>query len=178
MRRGVAWRHRSVACVNRPADFSISAVANAYQGGAAGSVGVLLGNGDGTFRAGKEYAAGGAESTSVAVGDFNSSMPQIRPYQAAGVSMGPFTMLLGLNRALFWRYGLLFDGGSPCFAACVEASLAPSLSTMTCENPLVTSKATRRFWARPSAVSLLAIGLDLPKPLAVRTVALRPRLTR
>jgi hypothetical protein len=62
----------------------------------------------------------------------------------------------------FWHYGLPFDGGSPCFAASVEASLAPSLSTMTCANPLVTSKATRRFWARPSAVALLAIGLASP----------------
>jgi FG-GAP-like repeat/FG-GAP repeat len=46
-------------------------VANAYQGGPAGTVGILLGNGDGTFRASREYGAGGAETSSVAVGDFN-----------------------------------------------------------------------------------------------------------
>jgi FG-GAP-like repeat/FG-GAP repeat len=46
-------------------------VANAYQGGSVGTVSILLGNGDGTFRAGKEIDAGGAETTTVAVGDFN-----------------------------------------------------------------------------------------------------------
>jgi hypothetical protein len=43
-------------------------VANA--GGAAGAVSIFLGNGDGTFRASREYAAG-VDTFSVAVGDFN-----------------------------------------------------------------------------------------------------------
>ena len=46
-------------------------VANAYQGGSVGTVSILLGNGDGTFRASTEFDAGGAETTAVAVGDFN-----------------------------------------------------------------------------------------------------------
>jgi len=36
-----------------------------------GTVGILLGNGDGTFRAGSSYRSGGLISDSVAVGDFN-----------------------------------------------------------------------------------------------------------
>jgi FG-GAP-like repeat len=45
--------------------------ANAYDSVRAGTVGILLGNGDGTFRASTEYGAGGVETFSVAAGDFN-----------------------------------------------------------------------------------------------------------
>jgi hypothetical protein len=50
----------------------------------------------------------------------------------------------------------------PCAAASVDSGVAGSTSTLMFAGALVTSKATRRFMARFSAVSLLATGLALP----------------
>ena len=49
------------------------AVANATQTGTSnGSVSILLGNGDGTFKAAVNYDSGGNEPSSIAIGDFNA----------------------------------------------------------------------------------------------------------
>jgi hypothetical protein len=51
------------------------ATANLLDGGASGSVSILLGNGDGTFEPAQEFAVGGAP-LSVTVGDFNGDGQQ------------------------------------------------------------------------------------------------------
>src|SRR4051812_34679726 len=48
------------------------AVANAAQGQPEGSISILLGKGNGTFEAAKNYDSGGAEPSALAVGDFNA----------------------------------------------------------------------------------------------------------
>lgn len=53
-------------------------------------------------------------------------------------------------------------GWAPSSAAAVDAAEACWLSTETCAGTLPTWKATRLFWARPSALSLLNAGWDLP----------------
>jgi hypothetical protein len=52
------------------ANFGCTPSLNGCQGGT-GTVSILLGNGDGTFRPSREYGAGGVGTLSVAVGDFN-----------------------------------------------------------------------------------------------------------
>ena len=64
--------------------------------GAAGTVSILLGNGDGTFRPSREYAAG-TSTVSVAVGDFNGDgKPDL-----VVVTGGQFGVLLGNGDGTF-----------------------------------------------------------------------------
>ena len=66
-------------------------------GGEAGTVRILLGNGDGTFRASREYSAGGTGASSVAVGDFNGDG---KPDLAVQTNVG-FGILLGNGDGTF-----------------------------------------------------------------------------
>jgi Bacterial Ig-like domain (group 3)/FG-GAP-like repeat len=70
-----------------------------------GAVGVLLGNGDGTFRPAVAYSSGGTGSTSVTVADLNGDGNPDLVLVGAGVSV-----LLGNGNGTFKR-AVIYDGG-------------------------------------------------------------------
>ena len=61
----------------------------------------------------------------------------------------------------------------PLYLAILAAVLIGFISGV-----LATWKTTRRFWARPSVVAFVAIGLALPNPLAVRPTGLTSLLIK
>jgi hypothetical protein len=94
-------------------------VANAYQVGGTGTVSILLGNGDGTFRAGGEFNAGGNETTTVAVGDFNGDgKPDLVVANYAGGG-GPANVgvMLGNGDGTFMPAVIYAAGTEPDFVA-------------------------------------------------------------
>src|ERR1044071_756182 len=66
----------------------------------------------------------------------------------------------------FWLF--FTRAGSPASAACLDRGVDSPLLTSTLAGLFSTMNSTRRFWARPSSVSLLAIGLLSPAPVARR----------
>jgi len=71
-----------------------------------GNVGVLLGNGDGTFQAAQSYASGGYTAVSVAVGDFNgdhkTDLVVANQCQSSGnCGNGNVGVLLGMGNGTF-----------------------------------------------------------------------------
>jgi hypothetical protein len=95
------------------------AVANA---GYAGTVSILLGNGDGTFRASREFDAGGSETTTVAVGDFNGDgKPDLVVANYAGGG-GPsnVAVLSGNGDGTFMPAVVYTAGISPLFVAVAD----------------------------------------------------------
>jgi hypothetical protein len=52
-------------------DLAVANTGNQADGSAPGSVSIMLGNGDGTFQAGVDYASGGDGAAAIAVADFN-----------------------------------------------------------------------------------------------------------
>ncbi len=94
-------------------------VANA---GIAGTVSILLGNGDGTFRASREFDAGGSETTAVAVGDFNNDgKPDLVVANYAGGG-GPsnVAVLFGNGDGTFMPAVAYAAGISPDFVAVAD----------------------------------------------------------
>ena len=95
-------------------------VANA--GGGAGTVSILLGNGDGTFRASREFDAGGSETTTVAVGDFNGDGKPDLVVANYGGGGGSFNVavLLGNGDGTFMPAVGYTAGISPDFVAIAD----------------------------------------------------------
>jgi hypothetical protein len=94
-------------------------VANAYQVGGPGTVSILLGNGDGTFRASREFNAGGNETTTVAVGDFNGDgKPDLAVANyAVGGGSGNVGVMLGNGDGTFMPAVVYAAGTEPDFVA-------------------------------------------------------------
>ncbi len=91
-------------------------VTNSYYGGGDynGSVGVLLGNGDGTFQPAVSYGSGGQLAASVAIGDVNvDGIPDLVVADYGGVLgkyAGAASVLLGNGDGTF-QPGVLYDSG-------------------------------------------------------------------
>jgi hypothetical protein len=82
-----------------------------------GSVGVLLGKGDGTFRAAMAYSTGGNNSNSVAVADVNGDgKPDL---VAVDVNSGVVAVLLGNGNGTFQKAVIQSTGGSFPFSVAV-----------------------------------------------------------
>src|SRR5438309_105904 len=79
------------------------------------NVGVLLGNGDGTFQAPLTFASGGAVPLSVAVGDFNGD--GVDDLAIANNHGGPISVLLGNGDGTFRAAQSLSVGARPSFVA-------------------------------------------------------------
>src|SRR5438552_990220 len=84
-------------------------------GGAQINVGVLLGNGDGTFQAPLTLASGGAVPLSVAVGDFNGD--GVDDLAIANNHGGPISILLGNGDGTFRTAASFGAGARPSFVA-------------------------------------------------------------
>lgn len=92
-------------------------VANQRPGSPSGGVGVLLGNGNGTFQSGVTYGSGGQNADSVAVGDVNMDgrpdLVVVNYYVGNGnTSDGPVGVLLGNGDGTFQPAVSYMSGGS------------------------------------------------------------------
>ena len=100
-------------------------VANECQTSACGggSVGVLLGNGDGTFQPAQSYASGGSATFSVAVGDFNGDgKPDValaNLCQTSACSSGGISVLLGNGDGTFQPPQSYASGGQDAYSVAV-----------------------------------------------------------
>lgn len=85
--------------------------------GTAGSIGVLLGNGDGTFRAAVNYPSGGNEATAVALADVNGDhkldliVANLCDISANNCANGSVTVLLGNGDGSFQTAVSYISGG-------------------------------------------------------------------
>jgi hypothetical protein len=90
-----------------------------------GSVGVLLGNGDGTFRAAVTYESGGTGADSVAVADVNGDgKPDLLVANGCGNNInscanGSLGVLLGNGDGTFQTAVAYFSGGGSAYSAAV-----------------------------------------------------------
>jgi hypothetical protein len=88
-----------------------------------GSVGVLLGNGDGTFQPAQSYTSGGSATTSVAVGDFNGDgKPDValaNVCQTSACSSGGISVLLGNGDGTFQPPQSFASGGQNAYSVAV-----------------------------------------------------------
>ncbi len=109
-----------------------------------GSVGVLLGNGDGTFQSAVSYASGGSSSSSVAVGDVNGDgkldLVVANECEGSGSSSscanGVVSVLLGQGNGTFQPAVSYASGGAgarPIVIADVDGDAKPDLlATSSC----------------------------------------------
>jgi uncharacterized membrane protein len=89
---------------------------------------VLLGNGDGTFRAPVTYASSGYDATSVAVADVNGDgkpdLLAVNAYACSGSSSacsnGSVSVLLGNGDGIFWGAVIYSSGGAPAFSVAAK----------------------------------------------------------
>ena len=102
-------------------------VANECQasGNCNGSLGILLGNGNGTFQPVQTYASGGATAVSVATGDFNGDgktdlVVANQCPSSGGCSNGNVGVLLGNGDGTFQQAQTYVSGGNNTFAVTVS----------------------------------------------------------
>jgi len=111
---GVLPSSVAVADVNGDQKLDVLVANNCADSNCDGSVGVLLGNGDGTFQAAATYLSGGNEALSLAVADLNGdSKPDVVvTTNVAGISGGRVGVLLGNGDGTFQSAAIYPSGGS------------------------------------------------------------------
>jgi hypothetical protein len=117
------------------------AVANQCQssGTCNGNVGILLGNGNGTFQSVQTYASGGAPAVSVATGDFNgdgeTDLVVANQCQSGGsCSVGNVGVLMGNGNGTFQHAKTYASGGNNTAAVAVAALTANGPTDLVLSN--------------------------------------------